>query len=188
MFVEKYFQNPATFSSLVRLIQYTQKSGEPRLYEIYLITNQINEKVYVGQTFRPLNKRFSEHKKESGRGSDQYIHKAMRFYGPKFFTISRLAFGGNTQSEANAAEEFWISFFKSNDSKFGYNQTSGGGAGRTLSEEEEEDRGRLPKTKHPRTGMRPLSQSKTIGGVSHQQRCFQWSYEPLQRVLFRGRP
>jgi hypothetical protein len=104
----------------------------------------------------------------------------MRFYGPKFFTISRLAFGGNTQSEANAAEEFWISFFKSNDSKFGYNQTSGGGAGRTLSEEARKKIGdacRKPNTPEQECVLchkvKPLEEYHINNAVSngHMSRC-----------------
>lgn len=58
----------------------------------------------------------------------------MRLYGDKFFSICYLADGGKTREEANSAETFWIKYLDSNNSLVGYNLTSGGGVGRTLSE------------------------------------------------------
>jgi group I intron endonuclease len=104
------------------------------LYEIYLITNQITGKIYVGQTRRGLSLRFSDHKKDARRGSDQYIHKSIRYYGEKYFTICRLASGGETQESANEAERFWVLRLCCNDPKIGYNLSSGGGQGRVLTE------------------------------------------------------
>ena len=45
---------------------------------IYIITNNVNDKVYVGQTYRSIKERFSEHLRSN---DDCYLHRAMRKYG-----------------------------------------------------------------------------------------------------------
>jgi group I intron endonuclease len=105
-----------------------------QMYQIYLMANQIAEKYYVGQTMQGLSNRLSDHRKAARKGVETYLYKSMRFYGEQYFTICYLGNGGKTQDEANVAERFWIALLKSNNPEFGYNLTSGGGAGRILSE------------------------------------------------------
>jgi group I intron endonuclease len=133
-FYGKIFGICATFSEELRLREYPPKLGAPRLYSIYLIYNNITEKYYVGQTRRSLLDRLSDHKKDARRGVDTYLYKAMRFYGENYFSICRLGDGGETQEKANEAERFWVLLLQANDPSKGYNLTSGGGAGRVLSE------------------------------------------------------
>lgn len=102
---------------------------------IYLILNQVNEKIYVGQTMASIERRLREHKKAAKSGKySSYLHSAMRLYGFKYFTIHYLANGGETRESANAAEQFWVSRLRANDDTVGYNLTSGGDAGWTMSE------------------------------------------------------
>lgn len=57
---------------------------------IYKITNLINQKIYIGETTRSLNKRWNEHKHQSlvqGHGYNYHLHCAIRKYGVDNFKI-----------------------------------------------------------------------------------------------------
>ena len=57
---------------------------------IYKITNLINQKIYIGETTRSLNKRWNEHKHQSlvkGHGYNYHLHCAIRKYGIENFKI-----------------------------------------------------------------------------------------------------
>jgi hypothetical protein len=74
------------------------------VFEIYLITNQITGKIYVGQTRMILRRRFGYHKQGAKKGSGMYLHKSMNLYGVDRFSICHLANGGSTVEESDEAE------------------------------------------------------------------------------------
>lgn len=86
---------------------------------IYLITNLLSGKKYVGQTKRPIKARISEHK----RGS-QCVDKAIQKYGWENFKIEILE-ECDTQEKLDAREIFWIAHFNCKHPN-GYNLTDGG--------------------------------------------------------------
>lgn len=95
-----------------------------KLGKIYLITNSVNNKVYVGQTVQTLKKRFSGHccYSRTDRSSNMYIKRAIHKYGRDKFTIQLLE---ECPIELlNEREKYWISFY--NSYKDGYNLTLGG--------------------------------------------------------------
>lgn len=49
--------------------------------EIYLVTNTINGKQYIGKTTRLLKKRKWEHHYDANKNSSYYFHRALRKYG-----------------------------------------------------------------------------------------------------------
>ena len=57
---------------------------------IYQITNDINDKVYVGKTETSLEQRFKEHCKDSQteRCENRPLYRAMKKYGIEHFSIS----------------------------------------------------------------------------------------------------
>ena len=69
-----------------------------RLGNIYLITNQINQKKYVGQTARDIDVRFVEHCSET-RGHSR-LHNAIQTEGFRNFKVSLLE-----QVQLNQLEE-----------------------------------------------------------------------------------
>ncbi|MBQ9479005.1 MAG: GIY-YIG nuclease family protein [Selenomonadaceae bacterium] len=87
---------------------------------VYLITNTVNGKKYVGQTARPLGQRIREH-----TISEYPIGCAMRKYGRENFTVEILA-EGNTIEELCELERFYISTHNTTDPECGYNLTEGG--------------------------------------------------------------
>ena len=89
---------------------------------IYLIRNRITGKSYVGQTTRPLEKRWQEHL----HSHEQFrIARAIRKYGKEHFEISILAETDNLE-ELNRLEIEYISKRKTL-SPDGYNLSVGGG-------------------------------------------------------------
>lgn len=95
---------------------------------IYLITNNVNNKKYIGQTWYPLERRLSQHKTQKKRGCP-LLSRAIKKYGGEAFTIESLA-KFDTQAHADFLETYFISFYCSNDPQYGYNLTSGGQGGK----------------------------------------------------------
>jgi group I intron endonuclease len=86
---------------------------------IYLITNKINDKKYVGLTTKGISQRISEH-----ISAGTYIGKALRKYGLQSFDISIID-SANTIDTLREKEKYWVKCY---NSKFpnGYNLTDGG--------------------------------------------------------------
>jgi group I intron endonuclease len=94
-------------------------------FTIYKITNLINDKIYIGQTSRPIKKRLSAHINSANHGSGYAIHKAIRKYGSENFDIQEIDFA-ESKEEMNEKERFYVTEHKSNDPRVGYNMTVGG--------------------------------------------------------------
>jgi group I intron endonuclease len=95
---------------------------------IYLITNKVNGKKYVGQTVKALKHRWNQHKRDARVGSTQSLHCAVRKYGPTSFTIEVIA--ASLEPFLNDLETFFIQMHCSRTKQHGYNMTAGGdGAG-----------------------------------------------------------
>lgn len=91
---------------------------------LYLITNKINDKVYVGKTYHSIEERFKQHIRESrkDRSIGRDLYDAMRYFGVENFQIQLLGV-----FEEGILEEKEIEYIEKYDSyKNGYNQTLGG--------------------------------------------------------------
>lgn len=91
---------------------------------IYIITNDLNSKVYIGQTKRTLEERWREHrrKKCSFGEYSMLIKRAIFKYGEQHFKIRELE-KCNVEN-LNDREIYYISLYNSYNS--GYNLTKGG--------------------------------------------------------------
>ena len=89
---------------------------------IYIVRNDVNQKVYIGQTIRTIEIRWSQHKTDAKNGSNLHFHQAIRKYGEEHFHISVIEECPNEL--LNEREKYWISFFDSYNN--GYNSTLGG--------------------------------------------------------------
>ena len=89
---------------------------------IYKITNDINEKIYIGKTESSIEKRFKEHCKDAFRDRNEKrpLYSAMRKYGIENFHIELIE---ETQCPEDR-EIYWIKYY--NSYKTGYNATLGG--------------------------------------------------------------
>ena len=106
---------------------------------IYLITNKVNGKRYVGITTKSVEKRWRLHINTANDDSYYWIHKAIRKYGPEAFEVEELG-AAATWETACQIEIALIAFFKTFwlDGR-GYNQTHGGdGNAATWTEERKE--------------------------------------------------
>ncbi len=95
--------------------------------QVYLITNTVNGKYYIGKTSRPLRRYFlgvlsSAERGERGR---TLLHSAIRKYGRQSFVAETLAECGS-EEQAFELEKLWIIGLASLDNSVGYNLTRGG--------------------------------------------------------------
>ena len=89
---------------------------------IYVITNQINQKQYVGQTSFSIEERFKQHIKDSSKYLNRPLYKAFNKYGIENFSIAKIE---ECPDEALfEREKYWIK--ELNTYHFGYNATLGG--------------------------------------------------------------
>ena len=97
---------------------------------IYKITNQLNNKVYIGKTVESLEERWKEHKLESRkpiRGS-RPLYAAIQKYGLENFKIELIEDNIDLE-QLNFKEQYWIQYYNSYIGfKYsnGYNATLGG--------------------------------------------------------------
>ena len=84
---------------------------------IYKITNNINGKIYIGQT-KNVKKRFKEH---INAETNSAIHNAIKKYGKENFTFEIIE---GPIKNYNEREIYWIEFY--NSYRNGYNLTIGG--------------------------------------------------------------
>ena len=95
------------------------------MFYIYLVTNKVNGKVYVGKTSRSVAERWENHVKASRSKRAGYFWRAIRRHGRDAFSVDCIA---QTEHEkhANWLESLYIGVSKSYLPEIGYNSTMGG--------------------------------------------------------------
>lgn len=99
------------------------------LNTIYVLKNTVNQKVYVGQTWRTLKERWDA---GSGYAKCRHLNHAIKKYGKSAFYYEILTFCG-TQETADYWEKHFIDRYDS--IKNGYNLADGGLTSGRVSEE-----------------------------------------------------
>lgn len=138
---------------------------------IYKITNKVNGKVYIGQTIRPLEKRWEAHQYQKGC---TYLHRAIQKYGADNFTVEQIDVARDRE-ELDLKEQFWIQHYDCTVPS-GYNLQSGGKhcefsnetkekirlklTGRRLSEETRKKIGAASRMRTPGRLGKPASESQ----------------------------
>lgn len=90
---------------------------------IYLISNDVNDKVYIGKTLTTVSERYSKHIYDAQNSTDNSaIHNAMRKYGVEHFTVHQIEECSN--DVLSEREIYWIKYY--NSYEYGYNLTRGG--------------------------------------------------------------
>lgn len=102
----------------------TPDSTTKRLGYIYLITNTVNGKQYVGKTLSSVELRWQQHIGSALRGEGFVLAAAMRKHGIEVFTIQTLDVVGDDDNLA-ARECYWIEHLNTLKPS-GYNLTTGG--------------------------------------------------------------
>jgi len=116
---------------------------------LYLITNLLNNKVYVGQSYSETE-RWRQHKYAARSKPRQYIDCAMKKYGISNFTYEVIA-NALTQDDGDFIEIELIKQFNSQNRMIGYNISPGGDAAWNKG---------LQKEKHPMFGKHHSEESK----------------------------
>jgi group I intron endonuclease len=106
---------------------------ETKMYEgyIYKIYNNVNNKIYIGQTIRTISERWAQHKSAAKTKKDNIaLHIAMIKYGIDMFSVEcveKHSFDNieNLYLKLNKREVFYIDMYKSKAPN-GYNISNGG--------------------------------------------------------------
>lgn len=103
---------------------------------IYKITNNINNKIYIGKTNRDISIRFQEHIDSSNSinspSYNSHLHRAFKKYGIENFSIDKIE--EVSEELINEREKYWIKYYNSYNS--GYNMTLGGEGNLKYTDEE----------------------------------------------------
>lgn len=98
---------------------------------VYIIEHIPSGRVYVGKA-NDVKKRWHRHIRNSKEGRGSYIHAAIRKYGVDEFRIKNV-FSFGSESDAYKAEEMCVRFLRADKKGIGFNITSGGLGGRSVS-------------------------------------------------------
>lgn len=103
---------------------------------IYKVVNNINGKIYIGQTINSLTKRRYKHLYTARHDDSHSIFlKAINKYGVDNFSWQEIC-KCNSREELDEKENYYIDFFRSNSAENGYNLIKGRGrCGYSLSDE-----------------------------------------------------
>lgn len=91
---------------------------------IYKITNNINNKVYIGQTKQKLSTRIYGHMSFVKADNKRHLYQAIRKYGKDQFSVSIVEECDNQL--LSDREKYYISLYNATDPEHGYNMTAGG--------------------------------------------------------------
>lgn len=96
---------------------------------IYMITNIINNKAYIGYNASDVDRRWHEHKRDSkkNRFNNKLLYRAMNKYGIENFIYERIEDNISDINFLKKREVFWIN--ELNTTVNGYNMTRGGDGG-----------------------------------------------------------
>ena len=97
-----------------------------RTARVYKVTNEINNKCYIGVTIQSLNERKQQHEYEAKSGSNLYFHKSIRKHTPSAFLWETLIEISDVDQAFNVLEPYYIQKYNSFDRNCGYNMTLGG--------------------------------------------------------------
>lgn len=90
---------------------------------IYCAHCTVTGKKYIGKTIQDIKKRIGQHYKSRKR-LDYLFYRAINKHGWDSFIWGLIE---NCEvSSINEREEYWISFYKTNNPQYGYNMSSGG--------------------------------------------------------------
>ena len=97
---------------------------------VYKISNNINNKVYIGITTHSLEYRWSRHLTEGrNKNNTKHLYRAMRKYGLDNFSIEQIDSTDDFE-ELGKLERYYIKKYNSQNPDKGYNLTAGGESNR----------------------------------------------------------
>ena len=130
---------------------------------VYVVTNKVNGKIYIGKTETTLKRRWDSHVVAAKRGSKSYFHAAIRKYGPAAFEATPLS-SAVSRDNMEELEIFFIAKYHSTDCEIGYNLTNGGD-GRGGFKHSEETKRKISRSER---GKRLTPEQRVNVGRSHR--------------------
>jgi group I intron endonuclease len=157
---------------------------------VYLLTNTVSKKVYVGQTTKSLMARWGQHVRAAKTHSPAPVHRAIRKHQAVAFKVEILEQCPD-QNILNQAEARWIAFYQSDRLISGYNCTSGGDVAYTFTTDAKK---RISVTQRRRLAdpcvrqaMSDLSraqwQDPSFRKLKSEQASTQWATPSMRRIL-----
>lgn len=102
---------------------------------IYMVTNLINDKKYIGLTTHTFNIRYGasgigaermlKYYSYRGNSMNEHLYNSMKKYGVENFKVEIIDFSDDVE-ELKEKEKFWIKFYNTRDDRCGYNISEGG--------------------------------------------------------------
>jgi len=129
-------------------------------YTIYVITNEVNGKEYVGVT-SDLKRRWRRHRGRARRGHNEHLYNAMRKHGADQFSIQPVEHV-EAREQAFDVEKQWIADLDTYQGE-GYNMTPGGDSGPEMTGERNPMYGRTGED-HPSHGHRLSGEDHPMHG------------------------
>jgi len=93
-------------------------------YTIYVITNEVNGKEYVGVTSQGVERRWREHKRAARKDENGHLYNAIRKYGADKFSVQPVEHF-EARKQAFDVEKQWIADLDTYHGE-GYNMSEGG--------------------------------------------------------------
>lgn len=138
------------------------------MHYLYSITNQVNNKIYIGQSIDP-DKRWKKHLAYSKQeNKPQYIHRAMAKYGAAYFILEVIA-TCRTQEDADCIEIELIKQYDSRNPEKGYNLCRGGEGGWLGKHHSGESK---EKNRQAHLGKKSSEETKKKQSESMKEKCF----------------
>lgn len=106
---------------------------------IYKVINLENQKIYIGQTINSLEHRKNGHYRDANCAKKKsiYFHNALLKYPKESFIWEEIE-TCQTKKELDEREQYWISYYKSNE--IGYNLKAGGQLGGGVNSQSTKDK------------------------------------------------
>ena len=114
---------------------------------IYLLRNNINNKMYFGQTINSFDKRYMSN--IASNTHNDHLKKSIAKYGINNFTIIKEFDIAYSKEELDALEDMYIKLYETINSNYGYNKQFGGSNGKPS----KESRAKMSKAKKGNTNM-----------------------------------
>jgi group I intron endonuclease len=130
---------------------------KPEICTIYLLTNKINAKIYIGQTWLLLKRRMG--KTGENYNNSPYLYNAIKKYGVDQFEYEVLE-TCTDQDAADILEDKYINLYDSRNLAIGYNLKGGGSHGL----HSEETKAKIAKTMTEKVWSEEALEGRKIGG------------------------
>ena len=141
---------------------------------IYLIRNNLNNKVYIGQTVNGFKKRYNFHgegiervckhhehlKKNHPKSCNYHLLKSIEKYGFESFYVDEEFDVAYSKKELDKLEDMYIKIYNSTDYKYGYNRKFGGSHGKLTTEQKQYLSKINSGRNHPQYGTHMSKESK----------------------------